>query len=64
MTGVVSDLPFKTADHTIAVLKDLPALQCGNCGDNLLEDAVMSRVDEILSGRAGGRGDPGRPAAG
>ena len=28
-------------------------LACGNCGDYLLEDAVMSRVDEILSGVAG-----------
>ena len=56
MAQVASDLPFKTADHTIAILKDVPVLQCGNCGDYLLEDAAMSRVDEILSGRAGGRG--------
>ena len=49
MARVVSDLPFKTSDHSIAILKDVPVLQCGNCGDYLLEDAVMSRVDEILS---------------
>jgi YgiT-type zinc finger domain-containing protein len=53
MTRVVSDLPFKTSNHTIAILKDIPVLQCGNCGEYLLEDAVMSRVDEILSGVAG-----------
>ena len=53
MTRVVSDLPFKTADHTIAILKDVPVLQCGNCGDYLLEDAVLSRVDEILSAVTG-----------
>ena len=53
MTRVASDLPFKTSDHTPAILKDVPVLQCGNCGDYLLEDAVMSRVDEILSGVAG-----------
>ena len=53
MTRVVSDLPFKTSDHTIAILKDIPVLQCGNCGEYLLEDAVLGRVDEILSGAAG-----------
>jgi YgiT-type zinc finger domain-containing protein len=50
MMRVVSDLPFTTSNHTIAILKDIPVLQCGNCGEYLLEDAVMSRVDEILSG--------------
>jgi len=54
MTRVASDLPFKTSDHTTAILKDVPVLQCGNCGDYLLGDAVMSRVDEILSGVAFG----------
>jgi YgiT-type zinc finger domain-containing protein len=53
MTRVVSDLPLKTSDHTIVILKGVPVLQCGNCGEYLLEDAVMSRVDEILSGVAG-----------
>ena len=53
MTRVASDLPFKTSDHTIAILKDVPVLQCGNCGEYLLDDLVMSRVDEILSGVAG-----------
>ena len=53
MARAVSDLPFKTSDHTIAILKGVPVLQCGNCGDYLLDDVVMSRVDEILSGVAG-----------
>jgi len=53
MTPGVSDLPFKTSDHAIAILKDVPVLACGNCGDYLLEDAAMSRVDEILSGITG-----------
>ena len=53
MTRVVSDLLFKMSDHSIAILMDVPVIQCGNCGDYLLEDAVMSRVDEILSGVAG-----------
>jgi YgiT-type zinc finger domain-containing protein len=53
MAPVVSDLPFKTSDHTIIILKDVPVLQCGNCGEYLLEDAVMARVDDILSAVVG-----------
>lgn len=53
MARAVSDLPFKTSDHTIIILKDVPVFQCGNCGEYLLEDAVMSRVDEILSDDTG-----------
>lgn len=48
MTRVVSDLPFKTTDHTIVILKCVPVLQCGNCAEYLIEDAVLGRVDEIL----------------
>jgi YgiT-type zinc finger domain-containing protein len=53
MARVVSDLPFKATDHTIAILKDLPVLQCGNCTEYLIEDPVMRRVDEILAAVAG-----------
>jgi YgiT-type zinc finger domain-containing protein len=44
-----SDLPFKATPHTIVILKDLAILQCENCAHCLIEDAVMARVDEILS---------------
>ncbi|MBI1815142.1 MAG: YgiT-type zinc finger protein [Deltaproteobacteria bacterium] len=49
MTRVVSDLPFKTTDRAIVILRSLPVLQCGNCTEYLIEDAVLSRVDEILA---------------
>jgi hypothetical protein len=42
-------MPFKIGTGTIVVLKDLPLLQCVTCGDYLLEDPVMARVEEILS---------------
>ncbi|MBW2593547.1 MAG: type II toxin-antitoxin system MqsA family antitoxin [Deltaproteobacteria bacterium] len=45
---LVTDLPFKTGDTTIAILKDLPVIQCENCGEYLLDDPVMNRVEEIL----------------
>ena len=49
MNLVVSDLPFKTSDHTIVILKSLPVLQCDNCTEYLIEDSVLSRADEILA---------------
>ena len=45
----MSDLPLKTSDHTIIILKGVPVLQCGNCGEYLIDDAVMSRIDQILA---------------
>jgi YgiT-type zinc finger domain-containing protein len=48
MRSVVTDLPFKVSEATIVILKDLPAFQCEGCSEYLLEDAVMSRVDELL----------------
>ena len=49
LNRVVSDLPFKTTEHTIVILKGLPVLECANCTEYLLEDGVLSRVDEILA---------------
>ncbi len=53
MNSVISDLPFKTTESTIVILKSLPVLQCENCTEYLIEDAVLSRVDEILVGISG-----------
>jgi YgiT-type zinc finger domain-containing protein len=44
-----SDLPFKTADRTIVILKSLPVLQCENCTQYLIEDGVLAQVDRILA---------------
>ncbi len=53
MNSVISDLPFKTTESSIVILKSLPVLQCENCTEYLIEDAVLSRVDEILIGISG-----------
>jgi YgiT-type zinc finger domain-containing protein len=45
----VTDLPFKIGDSSIVILKDLPVLQCRQCDDIELENAVMSKVEEVLS---------------
>jgi len=45
---LITDLPFKIGDSTIVILKGLPVLQCENCSEYLLDDAVMGRVEAIL----------------
>jgi YgiT-type zinc finger domain-containing protein len=46
----VTDLPFKVGDVTIVIVRSLPVLQCGQCGDTELEHATMLRVNEVLAG--------------
>ena len=53
MNSVICDLPFKTTESSIVILKSLPVLQCENCPEYLIEDAVLSRIDEILVGISG-----------
>jgi len=53
MNSVISDLPFKTTESSIVILKSLPVLQCENCPEYLIEDEVLSRIDEILVGISG-----------
>jgi hypothetical protein len=42
-------VPFKIGDSSIVILKSLPVLECDQCGDTELEQATMSRVDQILA---------------
>jgi hypothetical protein len=37
------------SDTSIVILRGLPVLECERCPEYLLDDAVMSRVDEILA---------------
>ena len=46
---IYSDLPFKVSEQTIVILKNLPVLQCENCAQYLIQDRVLSRVDEMLA---------------
>ena len=45
----ITDLPFKIGDFSIVILRSLPVLQCRQCGDTELEQATMSRVDQLLA---------------
>ena len=48
MAERITDLPFKVSDSTIVIVKGLPVMQCAACGQYLLADMVMARVEEIL----------------
>ncbi len=45
----ITDLPFKLKQGSIIIIKHLPVLQCGNCSEYLIEDAVMENVDKLLN---------------
>lgn len=49
MEAIRTDLPFKVSDRAIVILRNLPVLQCGICGEYLFEDPVFAEVEEILS---------------
>lgn len=53
MRATVSDLPFKVTEQTIVIVKGMPVLQCENCSEYLIEDAVLEKVDRILAGVGG-----------
>lgn len=44
----MTDIPFKLSARTIAILKDLPVLQCDQCTEYVIEDPIMERVDALL----------------
>lgn len=44
-----SDMPFKIDASHIVIFKELPVFQCEQCGEYLIEDAVMSRVEQFLA---------------
>ncbi|MBI1883604.1 MAG: type II toxin-antitoxin system MqsA family antitoxin [Chlamydiae bacterium] len=49
MKSTVTDLPFKTSERTIVILKQLPVSQCLNCNEYILDDSVMEHVEKLLS---------------
>lgn len=49
LQNTTSDLSFKTQRHTIVFLKNLPILECTNCGEFLITGREFSRVEEMLA---------------
>ena len=48
MKRVVSDLPFRVNRSVMIILRDLPLMQCSECGAYAFEESVMERVHEIV----------------
>ncbi len=46
---LITNLPFKVNRDCIVIIKELPVLQCQNCNEYVIEDAVMEKVDRILN---------------
>jgi len=44
----VSSLPFRVSRRAILVVRELPAWECGNCSELLLDDEVMGRIEESI----------------
>jgi YgiT-type zinc finger domain-containing protein len=49
ITATKTDLPLKVRETSIVILKSLPVLECGRCPEYLIEDEVLSRVDQVLA---------------
>ena len=54
LAAIKTDVPFKVRKSGTVVFKGLSVLQCTNCPQYLLEDAVLARVDQILGRVDGG----------
>jgi len=48
MTRIVSDLPFRVNRSVMIILRNLPLMQCIECGAYAFEERVMERVHEIV----------------
>jgi len=44
-----TDLPFKTGERSIVILKSLPVFQCERCSEYSIDDPTFRRVEEILA---------------
>ena len=43
-----ADMPFKLDRTRIVIIKDLPVLQCGECGEHAFADVVMAKIEQAL----------------
>jgi YgiT-type zinc finger domain-containing protein len=48
-SGIQTDPPFKLDEHRIIVVKGMPVDQCGSCGEYVLLDMTMERVDRLIA---------------
>lgn len=46
---IVTDMPFKTGLNRIVIIKQMPVFQCEHCGEYVLADDVMGRIEIMLA---------------
>jgi len=46
---IVTDMPFKTGLNRIVIIKQMPVFQCEHCGEYVLSDDVMGRIEIMLA---------------
>ena len=46
---LVTSLPFKISNESIVIIRGLSVMQCSNCGEYLIADDVMAKVDTLLN---------------
>ncbi|HXA18059.1 MAG TPA: type II toxin-antitoxin system MqsA family antitoxin [Thermoanaerobaculia bacterium] len=44
-----TDLPFKTGERSIVIIKSLPVIQCPQCYEYSIDDPTLRRVEETLA---------------
>jgi len=44
----VTDMPFKLTGGTLVIVRELPVLKCAQCAEQVIEDPIMERVDDLL----------------
>ena len=49
MVSDTTDLPFKIGKKSILIIKELPVIECPNCKEYLIEDAVMERLEVMIN---------------
>ena len=48
MEPQITDMPFKLTGRTIVIVRNLPVLQCAQCAEQVLENPILERVDDLL----------------
>lgn len=48
MEEQVTDLPFKLDTHKILVIRGIPAGICSSCGEIVLADGILQKIDKII----------------
>lgn len=47
-----TDLPFKTGERSIIVVKEAPVLECPSCPEFLIADEHIARIEQLLADKS------------